>query len=177
MASIEVRTFKDGKKTYQVKIRRKGIEIYKSFKEKEDAEIYAYYKEKLIDNMKQFDIELKDRIRLSDIFDLKISSIDSINKREIYDFKNSLIRFDDFKSKFYHEISFEDWLECAKKMLNSDVYRGYKTEISKRKMSLYTLRKIFAHASSCISYANKKGIVLENHPLKVIQCFINKMKN
>jgi len=174
MSRIEERILKDGRKSYRVSIRRKNIEIYKTFLEREDAELYSYYKEKLIDNMNNFDVEIKESIRISDLFELKINTLESHQVREIKDFGNSLERISLFLgNKFLNQISFNEWLECAKSLINIEVYRGSKSPKGKRKMSMGTLRKIFAHASSCISYAKTKGIVLDNHPLKVIQCFIN----
>jgi hypothetical protein len=174
MASIEKRTTKSGEITYRVSIRKKGREIYKTFHDLEAGKLYAYYKENLITNMENFEVPIEKRISLNDILELKQKTIDESNLREISDFnfnKNKLSEL--FKNKiFYIDISYDEWLACAKALLDSYVYRGGKTERGKRKMSPHTLRKIFAHASSAVNHAKEMGIPLENHPLNVMQTFI-----
>lgn len=178
MANIRKRISRTGEITYSVNIRRKDIDVCKTFFDEEDAKMYIWYKERLIDNMKNFEVPLSDRITLQQVFEMKISTIPECNRKAISDMNMSKNRLCEIfgKNKFLHEISFEDWVNAAKKLCTCDVFRGAKTENSKRKMSTSTLRKIFAYASSSISYALKKGLNFENHPLKVMQTYINELQ-
>ena len=174
MASIKINENKDGSASYQVQIRRKNIDVYKSFSNKEDALLYASYKERLIDNIHNFEVDLQDRISISQLFELKIQNAIDVSSKEIKDIENSSKRFVDYfgKNTPVNSIPFEKWKEFAEILYMSDVFRGYNSEKGKRKMSAITLRKIFAHASSAISYAQSHGMNLENHPLNIIQTHI-----
>lgn len=177
MAKIEKRQCKDGSFSWRVGLRKNGIDISKTFYSEEDAKLYAFYKERLLDNIKAFDVSLKDRVTLKQIFEMKIESIVNIDKKELNSFKNACERFCEvFKDKFFLcEITLDDWKRAAKSIYEKDVFRGSKTEKNKRKMSPTTLKRIFAYASSSITHAQSKGIDLENHALKVIQQIINPM--
>jgi len=172
MATIEKRISKDGKTSYRVNIRKKGIEIMRTFYDKETANLFVYYKENLINNMQNFEVPLQNRITLLQIFELKESAMD--DKSSLNHIKNAKIKLCDyFKEKiFYNEISLEEWIEAAKFLYTTDVYKGAKTENSKRKMSANTLRNIFAYASAAISYAQNKGIEIENNAQKVMNIYI-----
>ncbi len=174
MASIEKRKNSDGSFSYRLSIRKKNFEIYQTFYTEEDAKLYEFYKERLIDNMEAFEVPLKDRVTVEQIFELKIKEISEYSPRNISDVNLSLDRIKQFftNKKFINEFSFDDWLNFAKNLYGSDVFRGGKTEKGKRKMSIATLRRIFAVISSVYSNAIAMGIELENHPLKVIQTFI-----
>ena len=169
MAKIEERIQKDGKPSYRVQIRKRGIDISRTFRNKDDAELYANYKERLIDLMSNFEVPLGDRVTLVNLLELK--SKGETDRRTISEFNSCKNRFLEAfgKDRFMNSISYDEWVEVAKKLFNSDVYRGAMNEKNKRKMSPETLRRIFALISSCISHANKMGIELENIPLKVIQ--------
>lgn len=173
---ITERTNADGSIVYRVTIRKRGKEIYRTFREKEDAIVYEKYKTRLIDLMDAYEVGPKDTVTLEQIFEVKLEKLPE-DSREKYDFMTSLNRLKDhLKGGFLAKLTIDDWLECAQKLLKIDVYRGGKTESCKRKMSPTTLRKIFAHASSCISHAQSLGIPLENHPLKIIQSFIRNLE-
>lgn len=177
MGSIQERIEVDGvTKSYRVKIRKNGFEdINKTFKDKHDAELYVWYKERLLNNIENFDVSIEKRTTLLSILELKMSTLEESDKKALLDYistKERLFLF--FKHKcFYNDISFENWLEFCKFMLNHDVYRGAKTDGGKRKMSPVTLRKIMAMISSAVSHAQGLGIPLDNNPLKVIQTYIN----
>lgn len=173
MACIEKRNNKDGSVTHRVSIRKKGIEIYKSFSNEEDAKLYIFYKERLIENMDNFDVPLKQRIKLNEIFEIKSSSLSNCDKKTHNDFDNSaskLMRV--VPDKFYHEISYDEWLSAAKELMNIDVFRGAKNGSNMRKPSITTVRRYFACASSAVSHMQSLGVDLENMPLKVLQTFI-----
>jgi len=173
MASIDKRKNKDGSFTYRVAIRKNKIEVYKSFSIEEDAKLYAFYKERLIDNMNNFEIPLKHRITLNNIFEIKLSSISNNDKKSVNDFENAKTKILKFlPDKFYHEITYDEWLLAAKNIMNMDVFRGSNTAKNLRKPSPSTLRRYFACASSAVSHAQSQGIELENNPLKILQTFI-----
>lgn len=177
MARIEKRKNGSGF-SYRVVIRRKGIEIYKSFPEEEDAKMYAYYKEKLIDNMTNFDVPLKDRVTLRQILDMKLKEMQDHDKRSKADMELSFSRVMERLPKnkmFVNQLTYEDWLEIAKDIYNTNVHRGVKQEHTARQMSPISLRRLFASLSSAMSHAQGCGIELDNHPLKVIQSYISPM--
>jgi hypothetical protein len=175
MSTITIRKDQEGNKTYRVAIRRKGIEIFKTFRNKQDAELYSFYKERLIDNMKAFEVTIKDTITFEQAMEMKKSQIPQHNTRELNDLDNTTTRILPYlkANEPLSNISFERWVDIAKSLLSTSVYRGAKTENGKRELSVATLRKIFAHVSSAVSYAISQGISLENIPLKVIQCYIS----
>lgn len=172
MASIEKKRVGDGF-SYRIQIRKKGIEIYKTFSNEEDAKLYIFYKERLIDNMTNFDIPLKDRVTLEQLFELKKKACEGYDKRTLNELDNVFNRVNSFigENKFFHEISYDQWLSIAKSVYEMDVFRGSKTNIIK--MSPITLRRYFATLSSVISHAISLGISLENYPLKVMKTYIN----
>lgn len=172
MASIEKRPNDNGF-SYRVMIRKKGFEIYKTFSNEEDAKLYIFYKERLIDNMNNFDVPLKDRVTLEQLFELKKKACEGYDKRTLNELDNVFNRVKSFisENKFFHEISYDQWLSIAKSVYEMDVFRGSKTNIIK--MSPITLRRYFATLSSVISHAVSLGIAVENYPLKVLQAYIN----
>lgn len=179
MATIREREGKDGKMTYNVMIRKKGVEISKTFFTEEDAELYEWYKERLLQNMDAFDVPINERVTLEQLCELKVASLpEETDFRTKLHFESSLDRITTYlgKDKFLCNFTYEDWLECAKKVAEMDVYRGTKTEKNKRKMSVKTLRNIFSYASSMISHGISVGIPLENHPLQVVRAYISPLE-
>ena len=177
MARIEKRKHGNGF-SYRVVIRRKGVEIYKSFPEEEDAKIYASYKEKLIDNMANFEVPLKDRVTLRQILEMKLNEMKEHDGRSIADMELAFSRVIDRAPKnkmFVNQMNYQEWLSIAKDIYETPVHRGVKGEHTKRKMSPISLRRLFASLSSAMSYAQGCGIELDNHPLKVVQSYINPM--
>jgi len=160
MASISERENKDGTITYRVSIRKKGSSLEKSFYTKEDAELYSYYKERLIDNMSNFEVPIKDMVRMEEIIEMKKKSILDSDRRTKNSYDVNLSRFNEFfgKDKFLCNISYDDWVKFAKHLSDLTVYRGAKTEIGARKMSINTLRKVLAEFSSAFSHAISLGI-------------------
>jgi hypothetical protein len=179
MATIQERKQKDGIVSFKLQIRRKNVEIHKTFHTKEDAEIYAFYKERLIDNIENFDIPIEERITLKQIFEIKLKDSQNLAKRSILDMENAFNLLNKFLdvSRFIHEINYQDWEISAQEMFKTDVYMGAKTEAGKRKMSPLTLRRNFACYSSAYSNAIAKGFNIENMPLKIMQNFINPLIN
>jgi len=178
MAHIRTRITKNKDEKYHISIKRKGVEIHKSFSKKEDAELYVKWKESLIDNIDNFEVPLAHTIPIESIFEMKLESIADTNKRTYNDIKNvkqTLFELIDSK-KFASDMSFDDWKNLAKQLYDKDVYRGAKSGNNVRKISLETLRKFFAYCSASYSYAQAQGIELENHPLRVIQTFITPLK-
>lgn len=179
MGSIQKRKNKDGSYCYRVQIRKCNIDIQKTFTNPVDAELYILYKERLIENTTNFEVPINKRLRLVDLYEMKIKAAEIQDKKSKNDLENSQTKIcSSLPDKFYHEITYEDWLNSAKILMETDVYRGGKGEHNKRKPSITTIRRYFACASSVISYAQSQGLELENNPGKVLQTFINPlMKN
>ena len=174
MGSIQKHESKNGN-SYQVQIRKKGIEIHKTFKTEEDANLFIFYRERLIDNMEAFDVTIEKRVTLEQLYEMKTKDI---KPGKVYsDFLNSLQRIKPyFENKFFVEQhTYLDWLTAAKDLFSKEVYRGAKSERGRRIMSPKTLRRIFACASSVYSNAIAMGINVENLPLRVVQNYINPM--
>lgn len=177
MATIEKKILKDGKITYRVQVRKKGLEISKSFIDEEDAKIYAFYKERLIDNMGNFEIPIQNRLTFRQLFDLKLDTVPLSEVKAISDLCVARDKFSQVINidKFLYDISYEEWLKCAKDIFKLPVYKGTKAEHNKRDMAPKTLRRVLATASSIFSHAISLGIPIENHILKVIQVYVNPM--
>ena len=171
MATIEKRL--DGNSfSYRIKIRKKGIEIMKSFSNEEDAKLYIFYKERLIENMNHFDVPLQDRVTLEQLFELKKKACAGYDRRTLNELDNVFNRVNSFlgENKFFHQISYDEWFSIAKSVYDMDIFRGSKKNIIK--MSPLTFRRYFATLSSVVSHAVSLGIAIENHPLKVLQTYI-----
>jgi len=175
MGTIQQIVSKDGKTTYRLQIRRKDVEISKTFHTIEDAKLYEFYKERLIDNIENFEVPIEQRLTLKQIFELKVNDSKELASRSVKDLENSFNLFHDLldSNRFVYNITLEDWEKSAKSMYDLDVFKGAKTEVGRRKMSPLTLRRNFACASSAFSTAISKGFKIENFPLKILQTFIN----
>lgn len=178
MAYIKKRETSKGIFSWTVNIRKKGIDISKTFYTEEDAKTYEYYKEKLIQNMENFEVGVHETITIDQIFELKIKEIEndpSKHPRYLEDFQTTSKRLVEYfgENTFYSKTTYEQWKNAAIAIYQIAVYRGGKTESCKRIMSPYTLRRIFATASSAVSCAISQGINLENHPLAVLKTYIN----
>lgn len=178
MAHIRSRITKKKDKTFSVEIRKRGIDITKTFSKKEDAELYCKWKENLIELMDNFDVDISQTITIEELFNMKLSSVGEGNKRTYNDINNVKTTILSCLSdkKFASDMSFDDWKNLAKSLYDKDVYRGAKSGNNIRKISLETLRKFFAYCSASYSHAQTLGIELENHPLRVIQTFITPLK-
>lgn len=174
MAHIKERLNNKGETTYSVCIRKKDFDIFKTFYSLEDAKLYEFWKERLIQNMDNFEIDLKDRVTIPQLYDMKSKTIDSCEKRYRTDFDFSKKRLVDFfgETRFIQSITYEEWVGFTRHLLDTDVYKGAKTEAGKRKMSPESARKILAYTSASISHAISQGIELNNLPLKVIQVYL-----
>lgn len=170
MAKIEERSGR-----FRAMIRKKGVEISKTFSSRDMAELWARYKEDLIDNMDAFDVDIKDRVSVKELFELKLKTFET--ERSKHDTDYTFSRISEFLdvSRCMKEIGYDEWIDIAKRIYEKPVYRGAVKEKNKKKMSPVTLRKILASLSAVVSHAQSLGIALDNHPLKVIQSFINPM--
>lgn len=177
MAVIIKRENKDGSTSFRVSIRTKNIEICKTFQNEEDAKLFIFFKEKLINNMSNFDIPIENRITLEQVIEMKLEEVDNHRSKTDFTMSASRILACLKKHTFLCELSFEDWVQACKNLSDKDVFRGSKNQHNARTPSLSTIRRVFATLSSAFSYAISKGIPVENHPLKIVQTFINdKMK-
>lgn len=178
MASFSVRQNSDGSTSYVASIRKKNIEIKRSFKTEEDANVFAFYKERLIDLMNAFEVPLSETLTIDQVFELKLKEISEVDIRPRNDFINTKKRITShFNDKiFIKDITYNEWLECAKSIYQMPVFRGGKNESCKKNMSPKTLRNIFAYCSSAISNAQEKGIKIPNYPLEIIKDYIIKLE-
>lgn len=174
MATFRIRKQKDGSLSYGVEIRKKNLKITKSFATEEDAKLYAFHKERLIDLIDNFEVPKEKRISLAALFEMKVDSLREDKPKGAQDVANAALKIlSYFEDKlFYDQINYQDWMECAKKLAQEDVYKGVVREWTKRQMSIYTLRNIFAYASSSVSHAQSLGFNLENYPLMVLKTYI-----
>lgn len=180
MASIRRRMTKEGESTsFTVDIRKKNISITRTFYTEEDAKLFEFYKERLIQNMENFNVPLKDRVTLRNLFELKILTIDDSNKRMRDELNCTLERLEKIfgADKYVNEINYDQWLDAAKTLYATPVFIGFDKESNRRQMSVNTLKRIIASASSVMSYALTKGIDVENHPIKIIQKYVNNLIN
>lgn len=175
MASIRKIALKDGTTSYHVEIRKSGQDhIGKTFLTEEDANLFIFYKERLFTNMDSFEVDIKDMVTIKQLIELKLKDGKDLCHKSHLDFKMALTRVNEnFGEETYLEtITYDLWLQFAKKLHASDVFKGAKTEVGRRPMSVSNLRKIFALVSSAISYAKSTGINIQNHPLQVLQTYI-----
>ena len=133
MGSINKRVNSNGDVSFCVKIRKKQIDITKTFFTEEDAKLFIYYKERLIENKANFDIPLAKRITLDYCIDLKLQEKDR-NSKEINSFSCARDKFNEKlgKDKFLCELTYEDWLRVAKEIMIEPVYKGTKRERNAR---------------------------------------------
>jgi|HubBroStandDraft_5_1064220.scaffolds.fasta_scaffold431308_1 hypothetical protein len=177
MAKVEKRELANGKISYRVLIRKKGLEISKTFANEEDANLYATYKEDLIQNMSNFDVPINERVTLLQVVELKLQ--ETTNKEAIKDLEYSFQKIKPYIdiNKNLHLITYDDWLNCAKNVLKNSIYRDGKSLTNIHKpISPRTVRNYFAYISSAFAHCAEKGIKLENFPLKVIGDYISKIK-
>lgn len=164
-----------------MEIRKGDSTFYKTFQTEEDAKLYEFYKERLLNNLENFEVDISNRLTLENIIEMKIKHDgQSLHPKNVVDMKYSFKRIIDFlptNKKFYVQYTFEDWVESLKHLQSQPVYRGAKTELGKRVISLKTIRKVFAHLSSAISFCQTQGIKLDNLPLKILQVHVNKLIN
>lgn len=179
MAVITKRVSSKGETTYRAMIRKKGMEISRTFFEKEEAERFVWWKENLIQNMENYEVPIEKRVTLEDIFQLKIEKSGDLSRRMIDDIRFSLERIVEIigKGRFCDEISYDEWKNVVNKLSKTEVFKGSKVPKNARVMSTSTLRRIFACMSSLYSNAISSGIPLDNTPLKIIQTIINPMIN
>lgn len=176
MASINERISSKGEKTYRVQIRNKDFEQYKTFTTKEDAELFIFSRERLINNMKNFDVPINNRVRLVDIIQLKKSQIKDADIRTICEFDMALKRcLENMKPHvFLEELTLEDWKACLDKVVILHIpIRG--NAITTSLISIKSVRRLFATLSSAFSSAIASGIPIENYPLQIVQKYINPM--
>lgn len=177
MASIRKFIQKDGTVSFTADVRINKTSFKKSFSIEEDAKLYAFYKERLIKNMEAFDVPLKNRVTLRQVYELRMKNGNFQDSRTKNSFMGSFNKISDYidPDRFLSDIPLEEWIGASKKLYSSDVFMGAKTENGKRRMSLATLRNIFAYISSMISHAQSEGLDIENNALKVMQMYITPM--
>lgn len=175
MAVITKRVSSKGEISFRTIIRKKGVDITRTFFSEEEAKMFSWWKENLITNMGNYEVPIQERVTLEDIFQLKMESSGNLSRRMIDDIRFSLERVTDIlgKGRFCHEISFDEWKKVVEKLSQTEVFKGSKNSKNARVMSVSTLRRTFACISSMYSNAISHGIAIENIPLKIIKTVIN----
>lgn len=168
MATLEKVQNKDGI-SYRVQIRKKGVNIYKTFYNEDDAKLYIFYKENLIQSMDSFDVKLGDRVTFQQLLEIKKKHLTNTDKRTWNEYDILSKKYSNFfgDDKNLHEITFDDWVSFSTYLLSLEVAKGNQNR--KNPMSMRTLRRYMSTASGIISFCQKLGINIDNIPLKVIQ--------
>jgi hypothetical protein len=178
MGTIKKILNKNGSFSFRAIALHKDEQIHHTFTTEEDALLFIAYKERLLKNKEAFDVDISKTISFEDLMNLKKATFPSTDRRTLGDIETSLTRLKEmFKDKIiYSNITYEDWKNAAVELSKISVYRGAKNGKNKRLISIHTLRKIFAHASSAVTHAQSLGMELINHPLAVIKTTINCLK-
>ena len=166
MASIR---FRDGK--YRVQIRKRNIELSRTFDDLETAELWSKYKENLIDEMDAFEAPKEEMITLLDAIEMKLKSNTSTDKKSIQDIQNIKVHFSKFLTMDMNSIKFEDLKEHGIEMFKTDIRVGGSRDNENtgviRKPSSVTVTKRFAYLSTVYSNLIAMGINIENVALRV----------
>src|SRR5277367_4070142 len=85
---IRERQGKTGVVSYSVCIRKKQGEYHKTFTYREDAELYDAYKTRLLECKENFNVDIKDRVTLEALFELKAK--ESTDRKFLSDLKKAL---------------------------------------------------------------------------------------
>lgn len=127
MAYIRESENQDGKKKYNVEIRTRKNIIRKTFEDRKTAELFAWYKEKLIKEMDNFELELKQMITLKDAMDVFMSQdFTHKNPKYIPDSKADYQQIIQFipESTYLNEISKETLEEFIKNLSKCVLKKG-----------------------------------------------------
>lgn len=164
---------------YRAQIRRKGIEISKTFLKKEDAELWSVYKEDLIDQIHDFDPPLQKIITLRDAIDLKINNCIEKNVKDLGDFKILYEVFKDFLDRSIDTISYDDLLIHFDKLMKIPIrHGGSKLDLTTGNLKLpstHTTFRKFGYLSAVFSYLKDNGTNIENTALQACQFLRKKL--
>lgn len=169
---IEIRKNKDGSKAYRVTIRKKGTEVTKTFSNEEDAILFENYRTRLIECMANFEVPIKDRVRLVDIVDLKIKRSSDLRSISEFELANKRVMEVMKPHIFLNELTYDDWKDAFEKIAKKEYPKRHNSP-HMQLIAAKSLRRIFASLSSAFSTAIANGISLENWPLKIVQEIIN----
>lgn len=158
---------------YRVKIRKKNVSLYKTFKDKETAELFVWYKEKLIDEMDAFEVPPQQLFTLKDAFDLKIKSMEESGTYSLKYFQDLHVDLNRLKEyipedTYLNDITFEMLKDIFHKMSTTTVRKGgnqyekSKTSGIISQISPRTLRRCLFTLSSLYSHLQSKGIQINN---------------
>ena len=169
MATIEERAGK-----FRVQLRKKGIEIYKTFSNIEDAELFCSWKEDIIDQMEVFDPDMKDLITLENAIDLKVKTLKETgkNQRTIDDVLRMKGYFSYMLNKSICEITYDYLLKKAQEMMITQIKHGGvqgKEGTGTMKLpSRSTILSRFNVLGGVYSNLISDGVNIENVPYKVL---------
>lgn len=176
MASIKHR---EGK--LYVQIRKKNIDLYATFSNENDAILWARYKEEMIDLISNFDPPLKEMISLNDAIDLKIESIQNIDKKTLNDYSNLKAFFEIFINKKLNQIAYSDLMNHFENMIKVPVTRGGSNKKNGNIKTFFpspvTIFRKFAYLSTVYQNMIEKGVEIDNIAIKICQYMRPKLKN
>jgi len=172
MATITERICRNKKVCYTTYIRMNDIEEKKTFLNREDAEVYADWKENLIRNFKNFNVPIRETIRLIDVFELKRELVKDQRTYDELDLSYQRVYSRLKQHIFLCELDYRDWKDCFDRIstIEIPIKHNAKTKVI---ISPNSVRRIFATLSSAFSSAIEKGIDIENYPAMIIQKVIN----
>ena len=167
---------------FRVQIRKKDINLYRTFQKESDAKLWAAYKEECIDLIEAFDPPLNEIITLQDAIELKIRKMqdENSNRKEINDYKILCKIFNKFCPLPINEITYSDLLKHFQELLDIPISHGGTGKNDgtgvKKLPSFQTIFRKFAYLSTVYQNLINDGVELENVALKAAQYYRQKNK-
>lgn len=171
MASIEERKNNDGSISYRVQIRKKGIDMSKTFKDLETAKLFEWYKENLIDEMEAFEVPKSELFTLQDGYELKIKCMNeagTYSSKYFLDLKRDYEAISAYipKDTYLYKITFQDLDNLAKSLVQEILKVGGnqhdKTTGKDIQCSPRTAQRRLMCISSIYSILQQKGVNIKN---------------
>lgn len=169
MGFIEERKCSDGKVSYRCEIRRKGHpHIHQTFSDRETAELFIFYKERLIEEMRAFEVPISKMLTLQEGYEIKkkVSMNKEAHPKYMSDMEadlNAIFEFVD-PSTLMESINFNMLEEWVTKMLRTTVFKGgQKAREGKertgheRSISPATIRRRLATLSTIFNCVNEQA--------------------
>ncbi len=161
-------------------IRKKNVQIIKSFNDMETAKLWAKYKEDLIDEMDAFEVPKNELIILKDALNMFYHKMESKNydKKMQQDLRNLTKHYNNFLDFPLKKISYDILLEHSLEMLNSKVKRGTQLQGKgiEKDISFRTVRNRISNLGIVYSFLIDNGIDVENVTIRVKAYLLNKFK-
>lgn len=164
---------------WSVSVRRKNIQVYATFSDRETAELWGKYKEDIYEEIENFSPPPEELFTLGNAVDLKAKDLKENGAaiKTIQDTLNIKKDFSPLVDKPLSDISLEDYSKHCERMLNTIVKRGGNKEKGKPvQQSWATVYKKFRYLSIIYSFMQEKGIKITNHPQAILR-ELEKKKN